>query len=677
MDTSKDILDYLSNDGLLEKKIKGFQPRRQQIELTSQIIEALTENKVAFLEAGTGVGKTFSYLLPVLHYAHTHQKKVAISTHTIQLQEQLIKKDIPHLMKLLGFDLQVTLVLGMNNYLCLKRLSEQTSISEEIAFFSESSKDGIRPGFIQKEAWEEIRVDSDLCVGPRCSHFKECFFFKEREIAKNSQVLIFNHHLLVSELLSKREKNYDWIIVDEAHHFEEVVRSIQGKKVNYLDLIKLSNKLYLEGKMDGGRLNQLQTMIDLTMKQHTFHQKFLFDLPAHKRETQQKAKSFFEELQMLFHHQDKILIDERLKSHPVWKEISAKGKEFLDALKRFTTFITLLDQEIKNTKDEKFIDKSFNLRHEISAYSERLAGYYETLNHVLFGKEDINEVSWLSTRHESIELTWSKLDVAACLQEYLFKEGKGVVFLSATLSTSSNFDFVKGRLGIQEEATVEGIYPSPFAWQKQALFLVPKDMPHPDTAEFIGKSKIAILEALKATYGHALILFTSYGSMNLFYQELEHSLKEMRYSPMKQGDMGKQELIETFKCSKSPVLFGTDSFWEGIDIVGDILRLVIIVKLPFKVPDEPIVQAISKKLRQEKKDPFFTYFLPQAVVKFKQGFGRLIRHHEDRGVVLCLDHRIITKGYGKRFLATLPDCQKEVILANEVKERIQIFFKKR
>lgn len=670
------ISEYLAEEGLLSQKIKGFQARQQQIDLTHNVIDALTQKKVALLEAGTGVGKTYSYLLPALYYAHTEKKKIAISTYTIQLQEQLLKKDIPNLLNILGFDLEINLVLGMNNYLCLKRLSEQKSLSEEIAFYSETSSDGRKPGFIPKETWEEIRVDSDLCLGPRCSHFKECFFFKERDKAKNSQILIFNHHLLASELFSKREKHYDWIIIDEAHHFEEVVRSVQGKKVNYLDLIKLFNKLYLEGKSEGGRLNMLSTMLDLTLKEHAFKQKFLFDLPALKREGLKAGKDFFDTLNFLMHSQDKLIIDTRLKSHPLWQEVAKSGREFLDHLKRFITFIAVTDLEIRNSKEEKLIDKSFNVRHEMNAYAERLSRYYETLNHVLFNPEDVNEVSWISTRNEASEVTLSKLEVAESLKEVLFKEERGIVFLSATLSAGSNFTFLKERLGIGEQ-TVEGIYPSPFNWEKQALFLVPQDLPDPDSSEFLGKAKEVILDCVKATYGHALILFTSYSSLSSFYEQLKKPLKDLKYTPLKQGDMGKHEIIEMFKSSKSPVLFGTDSFWEGIDIVGDVLRLVIIVKLPFKVPDEPIVQAISKKMKAEKKDPFFNYFLPQAVVKFKQGFGRLIRHHEDKGVVVCLDHRAVTKNYGKRFLSQLPDCPKEAILAKDVKGRIIAFFKRK
>ena len=628
------ILEYLSEGGLLTQKIHGFQERKQQLDLTENIIDALTLKKTALLEAGTGIGKTFSYLLPALAFAHTEKKKVAISTHTIQLQEQLLKKDIPRLLDILGFDLQVDLVLGMNNYLCIKRLKEQHSLSEEIAFFSETTQNGRRPSFISKDSWEEIRVDTDLCIGPRCSHFKECFFFKERDRTKNSQILIYNHHLLISELLSKREKIYDWIIVDEAHHFEEVVRSIQGKKLSYLDLIKLYNKLTFQG-------NDIR---------------FLIDLPVIKREGLLAAKRFFDHLHFLMHSDEKVILDGRLKG-----QLIKEGNELLDQIKRFTTFIATTDPEKRP--------------HEMNVYTDRLSKYYETLRHILFNPEDANEVSWIASRNLATEVTLSKLDVADTLKENLFKESRGIVFLSATLASANNFNFLKERLGIGEE-TVEGIYPSPFNWQKQALFLVPKDLPNPDAPEFLQKACETILEAVKATYGHALLLFTSYATLNAFYDHLHKPLHDLRYTPIMQGEKGKQETIELFKESRSPVLFGTDSFWEGIDIVGDQLRLVIIVKLPFKVPDEPIVQAISKKMKAEKKDPFFNYFLPHAVVKFKQGFGRLIRHHEDRGVVLCLDHRAVTKPYGKRFLAILPDCPKEQLLASEVKKRIIGFFTK-
>lgn len=627
------ILEYLSAGGLLPQKIKGFQPRQQQIDLTSNIIDALTERKVALLEAGTGVGKTFSYLLPILCYAHTEKKKIAISTHTIQLQEQLLKKDLPRLLDLLGFDLQVDLVLGMNNYLCLKRLSEQTSLSEEIAFFSETTVDGRRPSFVTKETWEEIRVDTDLCIGPRCSHFKECFFFKERDRIKNSQVLIFNHHLLISELLSKREKNYDWIIVDEAHHFEEVVRSIQAKKLNYLDLIKLYSKLNFEG-------NDIR---------------YIIDLPVLKREGLLKAKIFFDHIHFLMHSDERVVLDPRLKT-----QIEPEGRELLEYLKRFITFIASTDQKRKE---------------DIQVFVERLTKYYETLKSILYDPENPNEVCWISSRNGATEITLSKLEVADTLKDHLFKEERGIVFLSATLASANNFNFLKERLGIGEN-TVEGIYPSPFHWEKQALLLVTNDLPNADSPEFLQKACETILEAVKATYGHTLILFTSYATLTAFYDHLHKPLRNLKYTPIKQGERGKQETIELFKESRSPVLFGTDSFWEGIDIVGDQLRLVIIVKLPFKVPDEPIVQAISKKMKAEKKDPFFQYFLPQAVVKFKQGFGRLIRHHEDRGVVLCLDHRAVTKGYGKRFLSILPDCPKEEILSKDVRSRIITFFKK-
>jgi ATP-dependent DNA helicase DinG len=354
-------------------------------------------------------------------------------------------------------------------------------------------------------------------------------------------------------------------------------------------------------------------------------------------------------------------------------------------VEKYVTTLTGLLGEIQTLKSEHLSDTIKNSLVEIGAYGARLQENCQVLRRFLEPVIPQERVRWvevnLSKGAPYLSLIDADLDVSKEMVDRLFSHMPTVILCSATLTTNRQFDFVKKRLGLTPEllgarSVIQNLYESPFDYSKQALFAIPTDLPPPIHPQFLQAAVEAIWKTIQASRGNAFILFTSYGMLKSCYDQLAEKMRGQRYIPMKQGDKSRQALLEQFKATDRSILFGTDSFWEGVDVVGEALRCVIIVKLPFRVPSEPIFQARSQAIQVKGGDPFMEYALPGAIVKFKQGFGRLIRNKRDRGVVVCLDNRLLTKGYGKLFLNSLPSCQTVYAPMDEVKQQMEEFYRK-
>lgn len=605
--------------------------------MAEQILEAYLERKTALIEAGTGVGKSLAYLVPAVIWALRHQERTLISTHTIALQEQLLNKDIPFLLKAVDADLKAVLIKGMGNYLCLRKLQEipdhplETWAHEEAVEGSRSEIDFP----VRGEIWDQVKAESLSCTHVHCPQYKRCFFFKARKESEDAQLLVVNHHLLLTDiaLREKREESssflpaYSRLIVDEAHHLEEAAMECLSQRVDKMSLLRTLATLFsekhceqLKQKLSDMRYKALTNLVEI-------------DFPQKKAELALQIDTAFEAVKKLVPEGGK----RRLKKEKA--QLRESFDRLIHLLKTFVEDLNLLCQEI----DEK------SCMAEINTISGRLKEAAEILDLFFEREESFSQVSLAEGSLLNPALIETQLDVAAQLKHLLFSPLDSAILCSATLAAGKNFHYIRSRLGIDEAS--EQIYDSPFDYSNRTLLAVPTDLPDPSTPQFLQMAVEQISEALEASQGNAFVLFTSYEMLRAAYDWIapRHSFPFLR-----QQDASRSVLLERFKATKGSVLFGTDSFWEGVDVPGDALRCVIIAKLPFKVPSDPIEAAHREALIAQGRDPFMEKNVPEAVVKFKQGFGRLMRTKTDRGCILCLDKRLVTKTYGKIFLNSLP-----------------------
>lgn len=721
------VLDILKKDGHLERSLKGFEPRKEQQQMMGNILHAYNENQIALIEAGTGTGKSFAYLIPAILWAAQNKERTVISTHTISLQEQLLLKDIPIIIKALNLDLKAVLVKGMGNYLCLRKLQEahderlffsenEKEELQKIEIWNETTKEGSRSGLPfapSQTTWERVCAENDTCTKTKCPQFQECHFFKARRKANDAQILIVNHHLLFSDLSRRAEQEnytdpavlpvYTRVIMDEAHHIEDIATEYFAKNINRLNLLRIIGRLTAEKQADAhGKLPLLKQKIAQYYSSKTPSSEVLsiitrlnIDLTGHKNDLLTHIVKTFD----TFSHfatsalptlnkqekENRLRLLPNHKTHAFWENaIVPDAREFISATAKYVGAIDSIDQDIKALKDEKLDEITRGIRHEILALANRLKETATALSDFVLSELTPNKVRWIEFQsshfNENIHLNDADLDISKACVNFLFSKFSTIILCSATLTSNQKFQFIKERLGLTEkllpnQPITENGYNSPFDFEKQAMLVVPTDLPNPTDPQFIKIASERICQIVKASNGNAFILFTSYAMLTACYQLIEKRLTENRFTLFKQGDESRQKLIEKFKKKERSILFGTDSFWEGVDVAGDALRCVVIVKLPFKVPSDPIIQARSEAIVANGGDPFTSYSLPAAIVKFKQGFGRLIRNKTDRGCIVCLDSRILNKGYGKQFLNSLPNCQKLFCTSEQMEKQMTDFYK--
>ncbi len=716
-----DIESIFSSQGLLSKGLKGYEMRGEQKSLALQVMEAYDRGQVLLAEAATGVGKSWAYLIPALLWAASRREATIISTHTIALQEQLIKKDIPFLLDLLQIDLQATLVKGMGNYFCFRKYEE---VAQESSFLSsQEQQDFIKLGKFAETSvegsisnvsfplasglWDKVAAERGACTHMQCPHFKQCFFFKARKQVAESQLLIINHHLLVSELSMRmrpdfREeksilpKSYR-IILDEAHHLEEIALESFSVKVDRLDLVRYLGRIYSEFQPQKSRLGLFTQ--DLSKKKSSFSKLLILlldiEIPAQKKIALTSVEEFFEKIEgfceaYLVKEQSSEIRERRWRFSAkdmeigVWKDEVKSSFNLVqrECHKLFALLKQLKDEALQGLSDA---DKE-NLSIHITAF-DFVEGYLtqkiSELEFFVTIQEEKSRVRWIeaspSLAIKNITLVDAKLNVSDYLREHLFQTKQTAVLCSATLTSNQNFSFLKQQIGLNEESlsrrTEEKTYDSPFDFAKNARFLIPKDFLHPHERGYSDQVAGAVKKIIRASKGGCFILFTSYEMLHFVYEKVVRASDRPQASYMKQGDASKQTLIDRFKQNEDSVLFATSSFWEGIDIAGETLRCVVITKLPFKVPSDPLFQAMSEMYEKEGKDPFSEYSLPHACLKFKQGFGRLIRTKSDRGCVVCLDRRVKTKPYGKAFLKSLPPCPVIYEDTDKMIEEMDLFYR--
>jgi ATP-dependent DNA helicase DinG len=730
---AKKILKLVEPDGLLSQTLKGFEFRQQQQMMMSNVIDAYNKDHITLIEAGTGTGKSLAYLIPALIWAAQRQERTVISTNTITLQEQLVNKDLPNLIAALNLKIKAVLVKGMNNYVCLRKLedaqiemrlfpSEEAAEIQKIEEWHRSTNDGSRsdlPFVPSPAAWDKIGAESDACSHVECPYYQQCYFFKARRAANDAQILVVNHHLLFADLFRRGDTDnynnqsilppYKRIILDEAHHIEDIATEYFASRLHRLELMRTLGRLSADKQNKAnGKLpllrEKLQTLFNKTPPREVTNilSRLLIDLPALRRQVNDQIHETFEHFSLFVEQlnqplsqlvqeevasaEKKLRLLKEHQAHPKWvEEITPQTKKLIEILKQYRQGLSSIENDLKLIDNDRLQDQTKSIRFDIQALAIRLEDAIALLDAFISHLDNPNRVRWIEVQRlkvlNNIHLVDAELDVSKALARFLFSKFSTIILCSATLATNQQFDFIKHRLGLTSQllpdrTVTEYIYDSPFDYKKQAMLVVPTDMPLPTHPDFNKTAHEQIWNILQTCRGNAFILFTSYSMLQSCYQSLAKRLEDNHFTALKQGDESRQNLLARFKKTEYSVLFGTDSFWEGVDVVGDALRCVIIVKLPFKVPSEPIIQARTEFMISKGKDPFFEYAVPNAIVKFKQGFGRLIRNKWDRGCIVCLDTRLVTKGYGKLFLNSLPPCEHFFADSQAVQQHMNQFYRK-
>src|SRR6516164_8153473 len=629
-----EMAEVFGPGGLLERSmIGGYEHRPAQLEMAEAVHDAFQKHHHAIVEAGTGTGKTLAYLLPAI----CSGRRVVISTATKSLQEQLYQKDVPFLQKHFAPELKVAVMKGRNNFLCLAKLHaladqpmlkgiEEVDAFRQIRDWAKVTDAGDRAELTflpdDSELWSRIDARRDTCTGKKCPQFAQCFLTAMQSRAREADLIIVNHHLFFADLALKQDDfgsilpEYPAVVFDEAHEMEDVASDYFGQQISNF------------------RFEELARDADNAMRLGNF------GTPALLRRTQRirdKSRTFFD----AFPAREGRFSFTRSEREAFLEQNREAYDALMNALKGMETEFAALTQ-----KPEELLRigrRSFEIRQELS---------------FLFESNEKNFVYWFERRNKGVYLAATPIDVSQILRERLFEAFDTVVLTSATLTVGGRFEFIRQRLGLDQAK--ECALPPEFDYQEQALLYLPQRIPDVRDAGFAAKAADEIVQLLERSRGRAFCLFTSYSQMNDLFERVEDRLD---FPLLLQGTAPRSVLLERFKTTPNAVLFATASFWQGVDVPGEQLSCVIVDRLPFAVPSDPIVAARVRALEEEGRNPFAEFQVPEAVLALKQGFGRLIRTKTDRGVLALLDTRLQRMPYGRIFLESLPRYRRTSDLA--------------
>ena len=670
------VISILGSDGVISRALENYELRPQQLKMAEGICESIESEKHLIVEAGTGVGKSLAYLVPFIIYATENNKRVIVSTNTKTLQQQLYEKDLSFLKHSLGIEFDYALCLGTENYLCIRRLhSEFTPLetmrqqvgltgsltgfthdlfdteaqrtdAKRIIDWSAKTNSGVKSdlGFIPPdEVWDNICRESDLCLGNKCMHKNICFYKNAKKHERNSHILITNHALFFTNLASGGLvlPEFHAVVFDEGQTLEDVATSYLGCEVSNTKIKYLFDSIY-NPKTEKGILFKFKNQKDKV----NATRKYL-------EESRIASTQFFEEISKKFGTKTEV---KRIRTkNIIFNFLEEPLSSLADSMKN-------LLEDVKSEEEEVLV----------KAYVKKCISLKDSLSFILTLADD-NYVYWVEVFEKRGSVKYSlfaaPIQIAEELNKQLFCKIKPIILTSATLSTNNNFDFIRSRLGIKECG--ELLLGSPFNYKENVLLYLGKKVADPsDDFEKFQKQVLShIRELIDIMQGRTFILFTSYKMLKTIYDELKLNYKSINL--LKQGDQPRYELLGNFKRNMNSVLLGTNSFWQGVDVPGKALECVVITKLPFSVPDDPIHEARMELIESRNGNPFLEYQVPQAIMMFKQGFGRLIRTKSDMGIVAVLDPRVKIRYYGRLFIDALPEC-KHTFDISEVKKFFSI-----
>lgn len=701
----------LAPDGALAARFAEYEDRPGQREMLAAVVGCLNEGGIAVIEAGTGTGKSLAYLLPAARWAQENGERTVVSTNTINLQEQLVSKDLPLVRELVG-DIRWALVKGRGNYVSIRRAL--LAADSQVSLFEEDRSDEMRAllNWIEKtddgslsdlpfsptdEMWEEVRSDPDICLRARCPHFQECFYQRSRRRAASAELLVVNHHLLFTDLAVRRATQnytqsavlpaYQHVILDEAHNVEDAATSHLGVEITRRGLYRVMSRLDRRGR---GILTTIHAALGHSENGSELRER----IENRVRPALSRARAEVEGLV------------ERLEPHvpegegavrlgPSGVGEPADHEDVAERLEGTLASLGELQREVAELRARLEIVEELAERHEgrildLRSIERRLAAAAHGLRLVLAPGEDSSSfVRWLETRgrgkRANLVLAAAPIELGALLRESLFTKTDSAVLTSATLTTKRSFDFLRGRLGLgqaeldsaDEDLEVkERIVVSPFDFSTQTMIGVPTDLPGSEGSDdaFHRATADVVSDFAAISDGGLFVLFTAHSALRTVAEALRGKGTDTRWPLFVQGEDDRHRLLARFVDSGRGILLGTTSFWEGVDVPGDPLRGLVIQKLPFRVPTEPITAARMEVLERQGADPFQHFMLPHAALKLKQGFGRLIRSRNDRGVVLILDDRLVTKRYGRYLRDSLPDAPLVKGIWSDVERKVRDFY---
>jgi ATP-dependent DNA helicase DinG len=629
---------FFSEQSPLSAEVASFRPRAQQREMAVAVAEAIRDNAILIAEAGTGTGKTFAYLVPAL----LHGGKVVVSTGTKNLQDQLFQKDLPMVRDALKAPVSVALLKGRSNYVChyhlelaqsngLFKTREDVKHLAKIVNYAKVTQNGDKSGLadVPESApiWMHVTSTRDNCLGQDCPQHKECFVLKARKEAMEADIVVVNHHLFFADVMLRDEgvaellPACNTVIFDEAHQLPETASLFFGESLSTSQLFDLAQDARIEALSSAKDFAALPVACDALDK---------------------SAR----DLRLVFKREGRMAA-----------QAAEDFKDFTPALKtvneKLATLCGLLEKQAERSEGlENCWQRAQTLRQQLRHWQEG----------------DVPDmVRWLEVFHHSLQLNGTPLSIAEIFRKQIGGHPRAWIFNSATLAVKQNFAHYQAEMGLQDARTA--CWDSPFDYQQQALLYVPNDLPEPNTEGYTDAVVQAALPLIEASKGRAFLLFTSLRAMQRAHEILqaEFDRRNLRYPLMMQGEGSRNELLARFREHGNAVLLGSQSFWEGVDVRGEALSLVVIDKLPFAPPDDPVLAARIAEMNKQGRNAFMEFQLPRTIINLKQGAGRLIRDEHDRGVLMICDPRLISKHYGKRIWQSLPPFKRTRLEADAVK----------
>ncbi len=713
------LTSLLLPGGPLSTIHSGYEDRPEQREVMQVIAHRYNEGGVSIVEAGTGTGKSLAYLLPAAQWALDNGERTVISTNTINLQEQLVSKDLPIVSKVLGSDVRWALVKGRGNYVSIRRLElaagslaslfedDRSDELERLREWVGSTQDGSLSDLSfapTPELWEEVQSDSDACLRARCRHFQDCFYHSSRRRAASAELLVVNHHLLFTDISVRRGTGdygsaavlpaYKHLILDEAHNIEDSATSHLGGQLTRRGLYRLLSRLSRRGK---GVLTALIDELGGSDEAEQIRELIRDRLIPGVSRVRRALDEFFDALEGML---PQGLVEPTRVGAPPLNEplddprVGAAFDALLPVMGSARIELTRVRRRIEEREEIQELVEGRLL--DVRAAERRLEAAQETLRMVLdVATAGNGVVRWIERRGRApkfnVALQYAPIELGPVLRESLFEKIGSVSLLSATLATAGRFDFIRGRVGLVQPAlsdseglnetetdeveVVERLVSSPFDYAQQSMLCVPTDFPSASAqGPFQEATARAILSVARSSGGGVMGLFTSFRSLRRVAQILRAEGIEAEFPLFVQGEERRTRMLRAFESSGRGVLLGTSSFWEGVDVPGDPLRALVLEKLPFRVPTEPVTAARLQAIEARGGNSFWSYMLPLAALRLKQGFGRLIRSRTDRGVVVLLDDRFLTKRYGRLLQQSLPPAPLTKGPWTDLEHRISAFY---